>query len=41
MTCNKVCWELMELTEKQAMMIKKLTIRVKELESILSVETQQ
>jgi hypothetical protein len=35
MKCNKICWELMKLTEKQAKIIKKFSIRIKELESII------
>ena len=38
MACNKVCWELLELTEKQAKLIRKLALRVKELEAILEAE---
>ena len=33
--CNKICWELMELTEKQAEIIKKFSVKIKELESII------
>ncbi len=36
--CNKVCWDLLELTEKQAELIQKLTLRVKELEALLGFE---
>lgn len=32
--CSKVCWDLLELTEKQAELIQKLTLRVKELEAL-------
>lgn len=35
--CSKVCWELLALTEQQTEIIKKLTLRVKELESLLNV----
>lgn len=34
-TCSKVCWDLLELTEKQAELIQKLTLKVKELEALL------
>jgi len=33
--CSKVCWDLLELTNKQAELIQKLTLRVKELEALL------
>jgi len=36
--CSKVCWDLIEIVEKQANLIKKLTWQVKELESILGAE---
>jgi len=39
--CSKVCWELLELTEKQAELIQKLIVRVKELEAILQMEEIQ
>lgn len=39
--CTKVCWDLLELTERQAELIHKLTLRVKELEAILDVEEIQ
>ncbi len=34
--CSKVCWELMDLVEHQAGIIKKLTLQIKELEAILA-----
>ena len=39
--CSKICWDLLELTERQAELIHKLTLRVKELEAILDVEEIQ
>lgn len=39
--CSKVCWDLLELTEKQSALITKLTLRVKELESVLRAEEVQ
>ncbi|MFW6015056.1 MAG: hypothetical protein ACOCRK_01310 [bacterium] len=36
--CSKVCWELMELTEKQAKTIKNLSMKIKELESIIQAQ---
>ncbi len=36
--CSKVCWELLELTEHQADVIKRLTHKIKELENIINVE---
>ena len=39
--CNKICWELMKLTEKQAKIIKKFATRIKELESIIDSEVKQ
>ena len=36
--CSKVCWELLELTEQQAETIRKLTYKLKELESIVNAE---
>ena len=38
--CSKVCWDLMELTEQQAALIAELSLRVKELETILEIESQ-
>lgn len=38
--CSKVCWDLMELTERQATLIARLTLRVRELETILEIESQ-
>ena len=35
MKCNKICWKLMELTEKQTKIIKKFATKIKELESII------
>lgn len=37
MKCSKICWDLMELVEMQAQTIKKLSERVRELESLLEV----
>lgn len=34
--CTKLCWELMELVESQAELIKKLALEIKELEAILA-----
>lgn len=39
--CSKVCWELLELTELQSKKIKKLTLKIKELESIFESEVTQ
>ena len=39
--CSKVCWDLLELTESQTEKIKKLTLKIKELESIIDSEVQQ
>lgn len=36
--CTKICWDLLELNEKQAELIQKLTLRVKELEAFLDFE---
>lgn len=36
--CTKTCWELMELVEFQAKVIKQLASRVRELESLLEAE---
>ena len=41
MKCSKICWELMELIEKQAKIINKFATRIKELESIIDSEVQQ
>lgn len=38
--CSKVCWELMELVEKQAKLIRRLVLRVQELEAVLEAEMQ-
>jgi len=38
---SKACWELLELVEKQNKIIKKLTMRNRELESIIEAEVQQ
>ena len=39
--CKDVCWELMKLTEKQAKIIKKFAVKIKELESIINSEVKQ
>ncbi len=36
--CSRVCWELLELTEKQTELIKKLTYRLKELEAVVNAK---
>lgn len=36
--CSRVCWELLELTERQTELIKKLTYKLKELEAIVNAE---
>lgn len=36
--CSKACWELMELVERQAETIKKLTLKIKELEALLEIK---
>ena len=41
MKYNKICWELMEIIEKQAKTIKELSMKIKELESIIDSELQQ
>ena len=35
---SKICWELLELAEKQSETIKRLSIRNRELESIINSE---
>ncbi len=39
--CSKVCWELLELTEKQEEIIKRLTLKIKELEALQSASIEQ
>ena len=36
--CSKVCWELLELTEKLKDIIERLTLKIKELEALLEVQ---
>lgn len=38
MKCSKVCWGLLELTEKQKDIIERLTLKIKELEALLEVQ---
>lgn len=36
--CSRVCWELLELTEKQAEVIDKLVYKIKQLEALLELQ---